>query len=49
MGNAVPAKTAPHPTQRQRPAHDGVPPQRPPGQHEVGREGFPGCEGGEED
>lgn len=49
MAKHVPAKTAPHPTQAQRPADDGVPPQRPPGQHEVGREDSPGGEGGEED
>lgn len=45
----VPAKTPTHPAQSQRPAHRRVAAQGAPREHEVGREGFAGCEGREED
>lgn len=45
----IPAETAAHPTQSQRPSYGCVAAQGAPGEDEVGREWFAGREGGEED
>ncbi len=48
-GRDIPKHTSKHPAQPQSPAHGGVPPDAAPAEDQVGGEGFPGCEGGEED
>lgn len=46
--HSIPAKTPTHPTQPERPPHGRVPPQRPPAEHQIRREWFPGRERGEQ-